>query len=54
MKLSRLFWIPKEKRLPVVWRLIIQIIFMFLLALPIEHFTIFLNDQLHSNPLSGR
>ncbi len=35
MKFSRLFWIPEEKRLPMVWRLIIQIVFMFLLSLPI-------------------
>ncbi len=35
MKFSRLFWIPEEKRLPMVWRLIIQLIFMFLLSLPI-------------------
>lgn len=31
---KRLFWIPEEKRLPMVWRLIIQIIFMLLLSLP--------------------
>ena len=34
MKFSRLFWIPEEKRLPMVWRLIIQIIFMIVLSLP--------------------
>ena len=36
MKLSRLFWIPEEKRLPVVWRLIIQLIFMIILSIPMS------------------
>ena len=32
--LLRLFWNPAEKRIALVWRLIIQLIFMFLLSLP--------------------
>ncbi|MCD4672575.1 MAG: CPBP family intramembrane metalloprotease, partial [Anaerolineaceae bacterium] len=33
--LLRLFWNPEEKRLAMVWRLIIQLILMFVLALPL-------------------
>jgi len=36
MKFSRLFWIHEEKRLPALWRLIIQLIFMSLISLPLS------------------
>ena len=35
MKFLRLFWIPEEKRLSMVWRLVLQILFMALLSLPV-------------------
>lgn len=40
--LLRLFWNPEEKRLAMVWRLIIQLILMFVLALPLGYLQFYL------------
>jgi CAAX protease family protein len=40
--LKRLFWIPEEKRLPMLWRLVIQLIIMFILSIPIGMLDFFL------------